>query len=234
MPRSTKMQTRKRKSTRNNKLRDKAFRYVENSILTGELKPNDRVTEEEVAGRVGASRTPVREALDKLEREELLYRNEGNRLVVRPLAEKEIGDAFDARSILEGYAAALAAKSISDAQIKTLEELIERQEKSLAEKDIEEFCRLDEQFHDRVAREAGNKHLFDLLNKLSDVMHRYRFTILRLHSKPVVALEDHKSILASLKARDDKAVEKAVLKHIGRGRDFLKKKIRESREAPRI
>jgi DNA-binding GntR family transcriptional regulator len=118
-------------------------------------------------------------------------------------------------------------------ELKALEDVIVREEECLQNMNAEEFIRLDSEFHDTLYRAAKNTRLYDLLNDLRDYMYRYRVIILRYQRKPQLAVQDHREMVASIKNKNARQVEKLVRKHMVRGKDIIKKKIRQGQE-PRI
>ena len=207
-------------------LTEHVYTSIKNSIITGEREPRSRLIEERLAEDMGTSRTPVREALQKLEKEGLIYTRSQHGFAVKGVSLEEVEEIFGLRSVLEAYAGFLATSRITQGELKTLEEIIRREDECLTHKDAEEFIWLDEEFHDVLHRAAKSSRLYALLHDLKDFMHRYRVIILRYHKRPGVAVEDHRKMVAAIKARNAKQVEKLIRKHMTRGEDLLKKKIR--------
>ena len=207
-------------------LTEHVYTSIKNSIITGEREPHSRLIEERLAEDMGTSRTPVREAFQKLEKEGLIYKRPQHGFAVKGVSLQEVEEIFGLRSVLEGYAGFLATSRITQGELKTLEEIIRREDECLTHRDAEEFIRLDHQFHDVLHRAAKSSRLYALLHDLNDSMHRYRVIILRYHKRPGLAVEDHKKMVAGIKARNAKQVEKLIRKHMTRGKDLIKKKIR--------
>lgn len=222
---------RKRKKKR--LLREHVYGGIKSAIISGEFEPGRRLIEERLAEDMKTSRTPVREAIQKLEKEGLIYKLPRGGFAVKGVSEEEVDEVFGLRAILEGYAGYLATARIEQSELKSLEEIVKMEEACLRDMNVDEFIRLDGEFHDTLYKAAKNNRLYSLLNDLRDYMYRYRVIILRYGRKAQFAVQDHKDMLASLKAKNARQVEKLVRKHMTRGKDLIKKKIRQGQE-PRI
>jgi DNA-binding GntR family transcriptional regulator len=214
-------------------LREHVYKNIKNSVISGDLEPGRRLIEEKLAEEMETSRTPVREAIQKLEKEGLIYRLPRGGFAVKGVTEAELEEVFGLRSVLEGYAGFLATVRILPEEFKALDQIISEEEECLKDINTEDFIRLDGEFHDVLYRAAKNARLYTLLNDLRDYMYRYRIIILRYQRKHHLAVEDHKSIVSWMKARNSKQVEKLLRKHMVRGKDIIKRKIRQNQE-PRI
>jgi len=227
----TSSEERKRKKKR--LLREQVYTSIKSAIIGGEFEPGKRLIEEKLAEDMKTSRTPVREAIQKLEKEGLIYRLPRGGFAVKGVSEDEVEEVFGLRGILEGYAGFLATARMDAEELKALEEVIVREEECLKNMNTEEFIRLDSEFHDTLYKAAKNTRLYALLNDLRDYMYRYRVIILRYQRKPQLAVQDHKEMVSSIKNKNARQVEKLVRKHMVRGKDIIKKKIRQGQE-PRI
>ena len=137
------------------------------------------------------------------------------------------------RGVLEGYAGFLATERMDENELASLEKIIALEEACLLDMNTEEFIRLDGEFHDVLYRAAKNTRLYNLLHDLRDYIYRYRVIIMRYQRKPSLAVKDHKEMVNSIKSKSAKQVEKLVRKHMTRGKEVIKKKIRQDQE-PRI
>jgi DNA-binding GntR family transcriptional regulator len=225
------VEERKRKKKR--LLREHVYVSIKGAIIGGEFEPGRRLIEEKLAEDMKTSRTPVREAIQKLEKEGLIYRLPRGGFAVKGVTEEEVEEVFGLRGILEGYAGFLATARMDDAELRSLEDIIALEEACLQDMNVEEFIRLDGEFHDVVYKAAKNNRLYNLLRDLRDYIYRYRVIIMRYQRKPQLAVQDHKDMVASIRSRNAKQVEKLVRKHMTRGKEVIKKKIRQGQE-PRI
>jgi DNA-binding GntR family transcriptional regulator len=222
-----------RKRKKKKLLREHVYVSIKGAIIGGEFEPGRRLIEEKLAEDMKTSRTPVREAIQKLEKEGLIYRLPRGGFAVKGVTEEEVEEVFGLRGILEGYAGFLATARMDDAELRSLEDIIALEETCLQDMNVEEFIRLDGEFHDVVYKAAKNNRLYNLLHDLRDYIYRYRVIIMRYQRKPQLAVQDHKEMVASIRSRNAKQVEKLVRKHMTRGKEVIKKKIRQGQE-PRI
>ena len=212
-------------------LREHVYTGVKGAIIGGDFQPGKRLIEERLAADMATSRTPVREAIQKLEKEGLIFRLPRGGFAVKSVTEDEVEEILGLRSVLEGYAAFLATSRITDAELKQLDEIIMREDACLKNLDVDEFIRLDGEFHDVLYRAAKNSRLYGLLNDLRDYMYRYRVIILHYQRKLHLAVQDHREMLASIKAKSPRQVERLVRKHVSRGKEIIKKKIKQGEQA---
>jgi DNA-binding GntR family transcriptional regulator len=230
---SKKENAEERKRKKKRLLREHVYVSIKGAIIGGEFEPGRRLIEEKLAEDMKTSRTPVREAIQKLEKEGLIYRLPRGGFAVKGVTEEEVEEVFGLRGILEGYAGFLATARMDDAELRSLEDIIALEETCLQDMNVEEFIRLDGEFHDVVYKAAKNNRLYNLLHDLRDYIYRYRVIIMRYQRKPQLAVQDHKEMVASIRSRNAKQVEKLVRKHMTRGKEVIKKKIRQGQE-PRI
>ena len=206
-------------------LRDQAYASIKNAIITAELKPNQRIGEEAVAARIGTSRTPVREALQKLEIEGLILKKQGGGFVVKGVVEEEIEDIVGLQCTLESYAGRLAMMRIKEEELCDLDHFIELQEECVTNLDAETFIHLDGEFHARIHRAAKNARLYELVQSLQDILDRYRAIIFRSHASLHQSVKDHKEMIALMRARNARKIEKLISRHMIRGKNIMKKNL---------
>jgi DNA-binding GntR family transcriptional regulator len=212
-------------------LREHVYTGVKTAIISGDFQPGKRLIEERLAADMTTSRTPVREAIQKLEKEGLIFRLPRGGFAVKAVTEAEVEEVLGLRSVLEGYVGYLATSRITDHEMRQLEGIIAQEDECLKNLNVDEFIRLDGEFHDVLYKAAKNARLYALLHDLRDYMYRYRVIILRYQRKPHLAVQDHKQMLASMKAKSPRQVEKLVRKHVSRGKDIIKKKIKQGDQA---
>jgi DNA-binding GntR family transcriptional regulator len=176
---------------------------------------------------MGTSRTPVREAIQKLEKEGLIHKLPRGGFAVSVVSEEEIEEVFGIRSVLEGYAASLATQRATEEELKALEETVKKHEEWLTKRDSEEFINLHTEFHDLLYKAAKSARLYSMINDLRDYIYRYRLIIFRYEGMAEIAIEDHRAMIALMRAGNSRKVEKLVRKHIIRGRDLVKKKMKQ-------
>jgi len=204
---------------------ERIYRRLRGAIQRGEFDPGTRLVEQRLAEELGVSRTPVREALYRLEREGLVTKVPHKGIVVREQDPEELKEVLELRGLLEGYAAALAAKKGDEELFDELEEILKRSEEALEKNDIDELVKLNTQFHETLYRRCGNHKLLELIKDLRDQFFRFRTSILRIKGMPRVSIEDHYKMLELMRKGESQAVEKLVREHIGRGKERLLREI---------
>jgi len=156
-------------------LRDVVFNTLRQAILTGELKPGERLMEIHLANKLGVSRTPIREAIRKLELEGLVTMIPRRGAEVAQITEKSLQDVLEVRRSLDALCAELACERISDAEIQALCQACKAFEEATVKGDIREVASADVALHDIIIKATGNRRLVQLVNNLAEQMYRYRF-----------------------------------------------------------
>ena len=155
-------------------LRDVVFNTLRRAILRGELKPGERLMEIQLANKLGVSRTPIREAIRKLELEGLVLMIPRKGAEVAEITEKNLRDVLEVRCALEELAVQLACERIDKRGIKELHTAADRFRDVLGSDDITQIAQADEAFHDVIFTATDNERLIQLLNNLREQMYRYR------------------------------------------------------------
>jgi DNA-binding GntR family transcriptional regulator len=199
------------------------YESLRQTILKGELVPNSRVIESRVAKALGISRTPVREAIHKLEREGLLRQYPTGGFFVVGLTRGDIEETFGIRSVLESYAARLATIKHQPEQISPLEARIERFQECLDVGRLEMLPRLNTEFHDLLYALSQSPRLVKMINDLRDQIYRFRQVILKKERMAMASNRDHLLMLEFIRKRDADKVERVVRDHILRGQEVVLK-----------
>ena len=160
-------------------LRDVVFNTLRQAILRGELKPGERLMEIQLANKLGVSRTPIREAIRKLELEGLVLMIPRKGAEVAEITEKNMRDVLEVRKALEELAVQLACEKITDEEIEEMKKAAEEFRMILKNKDITEIAEADVRFHDIIYMATDNQKLILLLNNLREQMYRYRVEYLK-------------------------------------------------------
>ncbi|MBQ9091654.1 MAG: GntR family transcriptional regulator [Anaerotignum sp.] len=183
-------------------LRDVVFNTLRDAILTGKLVPGERLMENQLADKLGVSRTPVREALRMLELENLVELVPRKGAQVLDMSEKDIVNILEVRSALEGLATSVACKKMSKEDLQQLKNMEVDFEKAVAENDVEHFVDIDEDFHDLIFAATENDKLINIFRNLRIQLYRYRMaqaknnetsmsTIVAHHRSIIRAIENH-------------------------------------------
>lgn len=204
---------------------------IRDMILRGEIKPGQRLVEERLARRVGTSRTPVREALLSLERENLVARRLRGGYWVRPMTTKEVEEVTGVRAALESFAVESAADTLSHELLKDLKTNVAKFDDALAQGDGRKLVELNTAFHEMLYTASSNQLLHRLLNELSDVIQRFRRELLSDEASAARSLADHRRMLEALEAGNAQEAAKACREHVlAGGRWIMDKLNRPERE----
>ncbi len=203
------------------------YHSLRKGILRGEIPAGQRFVEEKLASSLGASRTPVREALQRLRQEELLDKLKYGGYEVRRIAAREIEEIFGIRSVLESYAAVLATRHMDKGLISELQGIIQRSRAALEKGQAEELISLNTEFHDKLYRASGSERLYKMIQELRDHFYRFRRVILSKGTMPRVSLRDHERMLRAMAKGKEREVERIVRQHILRGMGVVLREIRQ-------
>lgn len=195
-------------------LRDVVFNTLRQAILTGELKPGERLMEIHLANKLGVSRTPIREAIRKLELEGLVTMIPRKGAEVAQITEKSMSDVLEVRRAMDALCTELACSRISQEEVTVLGAACDNFAAAAKTKDIRKCAQADVEFHDIIVRATGNMRLVQLINNLSEQMYRYRFEYLKDVSRYTNLIEEHRVIYESVKSRDQEAARAAAELHI--------------------
>ena len=188
-----------------------AYDMILEAIDVGVYRPGDRLVESELAERFGVSRTPVREALQRLETQSLLARD-GRSLIVASLDHSQLAELYVVRSELEGLAARLAARHAAEEEIAVLEGMIEA-DRALLDNPTA-LKQSNRRFHRQVHRASHNRYLYQQLDLVYRSMALMATTSLAASGRSESALREHESIVAAIRARDEDAAYAALKAHI--------------------
>jgi DNA-binding GntR family transcriptional regulator len=203
------------------------FENLKQAIIRGDVAPGDRLVESQIAEVLDISRTPVREAIHKLEREGLLKKLPKGGFAVVNLTREDIEETFGIRSVLESYAARLVAVNHHEEDLKPLEEKIKEFQICLEKGEMGELPRINTEFHSLFYALSRSPKLIKLINDLRDQIFRFRKILLQMDNMAKTSNEDHRKILAAIRQRDAPKVERVVKEHILRGQRIVLKAIEE-------
>ena len=200
-------------------LRDVVFETLRDAIITQVLKPGERLMEIQLADEMGVSRTPVREAIRKLELEGLVIMVPRKGAYVAGVSMKDIHEVYEVRAALEMLAVSLAAERITDEELDALERQVLRESEAEASEDIDEntldnIVYIDTTFHDIIYQAANNQRLVQFLNILQEQLQRFRAASLSRPGRSKTALEEHKQIIEALSERNGELAAKLAKEHI--------------------
>lgn len=211
-------------------LRDVVFNTLRQAILKGELEPGERLMEIQLAERLGVSRTPIREAIRKLELEGLVLMIPRRGAEVAKISEKNLRDVLEVRRSLEELAIDLACQRIQEEELETLREAQKEFAAAIAAGDAMEIAQTDEKFHEIIYSGTGNQKLMQILSNLREQMYRYRLEYIKDANKRQILLVEHEQILKALSLRHVQEARLAVREHIDNQEITVLKNLKEQEE----
>ena len=211
-------------------LRDVVFNTLRQAILKGELAPGERLMEIQLAQKLGVSRTPIREAIRKLELEGLVLMIPRRGAEVAKISEKSLKDVLEVRRSLEELAIELACQRMTEAELAQLERAQAAFRDTIGEGDAMKIAELDEAYHDVIYNCTRNARLVQILNNLREQMYRFRLEYIKEEDKRQILLLEHEKILSALRGRRVAEARAAVREHIDNQEITVLKTIKEREE----
>ncbi|WP_162808949.1 GntR family transcriptional regulator [Vibrio cholerae] len=202
--------------------------YLIEAIVEGQLAPGSKISEPELAKQFQVSRGPLREALMRVEGLGLIERIPHIGARVIQLSPTKLVELYAVREALEGMAARLAARNITEIELAGLESLLSTHSTHIDQVEGASYFHQqgDFDFHYRIIQASRNQQLIGLLcDELYQLLRMYRYQSPRSHSRPVEALEEHKFILRAIRQRDEELAEMLMRRHISRSRQLIEQQI---------
>lgn len=197
------------------------FEYLKNAIIDETIQPGERLVESRIAEMLGISRTPLREALHKLEREDWIEKTPSGGYMVVVLTKDDIEQTFGIRSVLEAYAARLAAENYKEKDLNGLEKKMKEYQDCLENGTRDRLQRINTEFHDLLYALSNSPRLIKMINQLRAQISRFRQIILKQDTFAHESNEDHIKMLDAIKKRDGQKVEELVRHHIIKGKNAV-------------
>ena len=212
-------------------LRDVVFNTLRQAILKGELEPGERLMEIQLAERLGVSRTPIREAIRKLELEGLVLMIPRKGAEVAKISEKSLRDVLELRRSLEELAIELACQRMTEEEIDELEDAQRAFRKAVDSKDVMLMAETDEKYHEIIYQGTKNSRLVQILNNLREQMYRYRLEYIKDADKRQILLIEHDNILKAVRNRKVAEAKAAMREHIDNQEITVSRNIKEKEES---
>ena len=212
-------------------LRDVVFNTLRQAILKGELEPGERLMEIQLAERLGVSRTPIREAIRKLELEGLVLMIPRKGAEVAKISEKSLRDVLELRRSLEELAIELACQRMTEEEIDELEDAQRAFRKAVDSKDVLLMAETDEKYHEIIYQGTKNSRLVQILNNLREQMYRYRLEYIKDADKRQILLIEHDNILKAVRNRKVAEAKAAMREHIDNQEITVSRNIKEKEES---
>lgn len=195
-------------------LRDVVFNTLRQAILRGEMEPGERLMEIQLAQKLGVSRTPIREAIRKLELEGLVIMIPRKGAEVAHITEKDMRDVLEVRATLEELVVALACKNVTDEKLAELKAANKLFETAIVSKDVVNIVDADVHFHDIIYTMTNNARLIQIINNLREQMYRYRLEYVKDARTHSILISEHNDIIKQLKDRNVEQAKKVIYQHI--------------------
>ena len=200
---------------------------LKKALFSGEYKSGDELSLTDIAAKLGVSRTPIREAIRKLELEGLVLMIPRKGAEVAKISEKSLRDVLEVRRSLEELAIELACQRMTESDIKELEEAQEAFREAIHSADAMTIAETDEHYHDIIYNGTGNNRLVQILNNLREQMYRYRLEYIKDADKRQILVVEHDYILKAIRSRHVAEAKKAIREHIDNQEITVSKNIKE-------
>lgn len=207
-------------------LAEQVFDRLENEILSGKFPRGTVLTEMNLVSALGVSRTPIREAIHRLEQEHIIETTTKG-IMILGVTKKDLRDIFEIRLRIEGLASAEAAKRITPEELAELREAVELQEFYVPKNDPEHVRGMDSRFHLLIYRFSGNTALCDALLPLHKKVMKYRLASVSNHSRASSSAQEHRLIYEAIAAHDAAAADARTVEHIRNAMDHILKETNE-------
>lgn len=228
------MEKKRKKIITRKSLNETIYQDIKDRILKGSLSSDLKLQEDNLTEDYSTSRTPIRDALRRLEQENLIEKLHYGGYKIRELTLKEIEEVYGIRRALESYAASLATQRIKPQDIGKLEEILERSRRAASENDYTAFIQLNTEFHRFLYFLSDSELLIKILKNVWDYFYRYRRLILNEQHNLEAAVRDHEAMIAKMKVKDAEAVEKLVKEHVDDALKVLLKQIEKDKKIQQI
>ena len=194
--------------------REVVYETLREAIKTGGLTPGERLMEIQLAEELGVSRTPVREAIRKLELERFVVMIPRRGTYVANLSLKDINEVFEIRAALDGLAAGLAAERITEEELEQLERLLVEISEHIDQHDNEKIVATDEAFHDILYRASRNERLVGIIYNLREQFTRFRSVSINYPGRLQNTLEEHRQLVEAIARREPDMAQQKAREHI--------------------
>lgn len=194
-------------------LADQVFEHLETDILSGKYQKGEILTESKLSLELGVSRTPIREALRRLEQEHLIEEAPKG-VVVVGIGNKDLTDIFQIRAALEGEAAKMAAQNYTDDQLNIVREALEFQEFYLEKQNPDRIKNMDSRFHETIYKMSGSTVFYDVLMPLHKKILKYRKASVSDSSRAAASVAEHRAIYEAIASRNGQLAARLISEHL--------------------
>jgi DNA-binding GntR family transcriptional regulator len=209
---------------------DKTYAELHAAIVRGELLPNQRLIELDLAKQLGVGRAAVRTAIDRLAQDGLVERHPNRGARVRRISLEEAVEMYEARAVLEGLGARYAAKNATEKEISELRTLVKQMEQRLENGDLLELSNLNAELHDTLLRIANHQIVTRLLRQLRASHVHFQYRMILVPRRATLSLQEHRAIVDAVATHDADAAENAMILHLGNSALALRQSSQLSKE----
>ncbi|MGQ0525186.1 MAG: GntR family transcriptional regulator [Betaproteobacteria bacterium] len=209
-------------------LSEEAYAEIRRALLRGDLEPGQRLSEPELALKFKTSRSPVREALMRLEHEGFVERLANGRLRVAMLNVSDLEQLYVVRATLEGLAARLATPLLRTVDLESMSATVEEMERCVKKRNSPGAIAAGQQFHDVITRECGNQPLVDVLSGLRSRINRFRAVVASFDDYDPDRVTEHRRILKAFYSRNAEQAEAEMMRHVQRSAAVLVSRLRQN------
>ena len=203
-------------------LANQVYQQIEKNILSGVYKAGEIISESKLSEELGVSRTPIREAIARLENDKLIGITPSG-TVVLGITDEDVADMFAVKRALEPMVVKMAAMNISDEDLAKLKEILDQQEFYQEKKNIEKDRNLDTQFHDIIYSASGSPIFQAVLSPIHHKLMKYRKDSLTNEGRSRYSIEEHVKIYEAIQAGNQEKIEELVLKHVDQAYKSIQK-----------
>jgi len=204
-------------------LRDIVFETLKEAILTGKFEPKERLMEIKLADQLGVSRTPVREAIRKLELEGLVVMEPRKGAYVSDISFKDIIDTLEVREALETFAVKLAVEKNKVEDISEIEKLNLSFQNAYKNKDVKKMVEYDTEIHKAIINLSENSKLISFMEELNEIMQRFRLIFFNETYNPERIDQEHQDVIKAIKNKDMEKAQDAMRNHLRTLKEDIKK-----------
>jgi len=204
-----------------NPIRERVYSHLRKAVLSGRIPTNERLVETQLASQLGTSRTPIREALHKLELENLVSSIPRVGYVVKGLSEEDVNDICEIRSVIEGLAVKRAISQMTEKNLERLRKNIEETRRAVHEKRMDRMVVFDTEFHDILCQSSGSKRIHELSQLLREYMLKFRIECLRTPEIASKAASAHERIFQAICERNLVKAQTSIDDHLREVREDI-------------
>lgn len=195
------------------RLPQRAYHTIRLAIRDLILPPGKALLEREISEALQMSRTPIREALVRLEMEGVVQLVPRRGFIVGPIEKKDLKEVYDIIKTLDGLAIEIATANVTDEELNSLEAIIIKQEVALKNENLKQWSFLDDLFHATIIEYANNKRLSAVIDSFADQSYRARLFTIKERPIPMISIIEHKAIVSCMRAKDGKAAGMLIQSH---------------------